>query len=113
VAHPNQSSNDAATVAALLRALRQAEKYAAAHPDETKQILAKYTKLDPAIIDGIWHDFSFKLALTQQLMADWNAEAQWARTTGMVTPQTAIPDFAQSIDSQFLSTIDPEAVKLK
>ena len=113
VAHPNRTDQDAATINALLRAMKQAETFTAANPEEAKQILASYTKLDRGIIDGIWTDFSFKLALTQELLSDWNAEASWAKATGKVASQMPAPNFSESIDSHFLQSVEPNAVKLQ
>ncbi len=113
VAHPKQIDKDAETILALLRALRQAQTYTAAHPDEARQILQKYTKLEPAVVDGIWGSFDFRLSLTHQLVTDWNAEANWAKSTGKVTPQTQIPDFSTNIEPRFLQAVSPDAVKLQ
>jgi ABC-type nitrate/sulfonate/bicarbonate transport system substrate-binding protein len=111
-AHPKQVDQDAATIQGLLHALKQAEIYAAAHPEEAKQIVQKYTKLDRGTIDGIWGSFSFRIALTPELISYWQAEALWAKTTGKVTQQTEVPDFSRYIDPRFLQVVDPGSVKL-
>jgi ABC-type nitrate/sulfonate/bicarbonate transport system substrate-binding protein len=111
-AHPKQVDRDAATIQGLLRALKQAEIFAAGHPEEAKQTVQRYTKLDRATIDGIWGSFSFRIALTPELVSFWQAEANWAKATGKVTQQTEIPDFTEYIDPRFLQVVDPGAVKL-
>ena len=113
VSHPRQVDADPATIQAILRALVQAQQYTAAHSDEAKQILQGYTKLDPSVIDGIWGSFDFHIGLTPALPADWNAEAQWAKDTGKVTPGTPSPDFSSFIDARFLRAVRPESVKLQ
>jgi len=110
-AHPHQG--DDATIQALLRAMKQAEAFTAANPDEAKRILQSYTKLDRSVIDGIWGDFSFKIALTPELLSDLNAEAQWAKATGKVTPQTPVPDFSGIIDSHLLRSVDQGALEIQ
>ncbi len=112
VAHPKQVDGDVATIESLLRALGEAQAFTAAKPDEAKQILQKYTKLDRSIIDGIWGGFSFKLALTPELLSDWNAEARWAQSTGKVASYTQVPEFRSYIEPRFLKSVDPESVKL-
>ena len=111
-AHPKQVERDPETIKALLRALKLAQEFTAQHPDQAKQILQRYTKLDADVVEGVWSSFSFKLALTRQLLSDWNAEAQWARDTAKVTPQTQTPDFTRFIDSRFLVAVDPASVTL-
>jgi ABC-type nitrate/sulfonate/bicarbonate transport system substrate-binding protein len=112
-AHPKQTDQDGATITAILRALQQAQRFTAEHPEEAKQILQMYTKLDSDIVNGIWGNFSFKIALTKDLLSDWNAEAKWAKETGKVTPQTQVPDFTKFVDSSFLEKIDPGSVRLQ
>jgi NitT/TauT family transport system substrate-binding protein len=111
-AHPKQVDQDAATIQGLLRALKQAETFAAGHPEEAKQTVQKYTKLDRSTIEGIWGSFSFRIALTPELVSYWQAEALWAKATGKVTQQTEIPDFSGNIDPRFLQAVDPGAVNL-
>jgi len=112
-AHPKQVEQDPEIIKALLRALKQAERFTAEHPDEAKQILQRYTKLDSDVINGIWPNFSFNIRLTKELLSDWDAEARWAKETGKVTPQTQIPDFTKFVDRRFLWSIDPDSVKLQ
>jgi ABC-type nitrate/sulfonate/bicarbonate transport system substrate-binding protein len=112
VAHPRAKKDDDATVSSMLRALKQAEAFTASNPEEAKQILQKYTQLDRGTVDGIWGSFVFKLSLTPELLADWNAEARWAKATGTVTPQTPIPDFNEYIDARLLQAVDAGSVRL-
>jgi ABC-type nitrate/sulfonate/bicarbonate transport system substrate-binding protein len=111
-ARPEQIEKSPEVIEALLRALVQAETFIAQNPDKSKQIMQKYTKLDREVIDGIWGSFSFKAALGQKLLDYWNAEAIWARDTTKVRPDTKIPDFKRFVDSRFLKSVNPGAVKL-
>jgi sulfonate transport system substrate-binding protein len=111
-ARPEQIEKTPGVVEALLRALAQAENFIADNPGESKQIMQKYTKLDPTVVDGIWNNFSFKVALNQKLMDDWNAEAIWALDTAKVRPDTKVPDFNKFVDSRFLKRVNSSAVRL-
>jgi NitT/TauT family transport system substrate-binding protein len=113
VAHPKQLDKDADQIRALLRALQQAQTYLVAHPQEGKEIMQRYTKLDPEIVNGIWGSFDFRVSLTSQLIDDWNAEAKWAKSTSKVPPETTVPDFSTYIDTRFLHDVSPEAVKIQ
>ena len=113
VAHPRAKKDDDVVVSSMLRALQEAEVFTAAHPEEAKQILQKYTKLDLDTINGIWGSFSFQLSLTADLLADWNAEARWAKATGKVTPQTPVPNFNEYVDPRMLQAINNSAVRLQ
>jgi ABC-type nitrate/sulfonate/bicarbonate transport system substrate-binding protein len=113
VAHPSQLDKDGPQIRALLRALQQAQTFIAANPQEGKDILQRYTKLDPDVVNGIWGSFDFRLSLTKQLIEDWNAEANWAKSTAKVPPDTAVPDFSSYIDTRFLHDVSPEAVNVQ
>lgn len=96
----------------ILLGLIDAEKFIQNQPDEAKEIVAKYTKLDKAIIDTIWSNFDFRVALTPDLLELWNQEAQWAKDTGKVTEETVIPNFRNIIFSDPLKKVSPFAVEL-
>lgn len=95
----------------LLRGLFEAEGYIEKNPDQAKEVVVKYTKLDPKTVDGIWDSFDFRLALTPQLIEYWNREADWARSTGKVKSDAVKPDFGQIIFAEPLKRIAPKAVE--
>lgn len=99
-------------IKAILKALVRAGAYVESNSDEAKQICQKYTKLDREIIDGIWGNFVFKLALTSKLIEYWNAEAKWAIETGKVKEGTEIPDFRKIVDERFIKDVSPESLRL-
>jgi NitT/TauT family transport system substrate-binding protein len=111
-ARPDQVEKSPEVIEALIKGLVRAATYIAEHPEEAKQILQRYTKLDRDVIDGIWANFIFKPALVQKLIDYWNAQAIWARDTAKVTPDTKVPDFRKVVDDRFLKRVKPDAVKL-
>jgi hypothetical protein len=72
----------------------------------------KYTLLDKETVDGIWSSFDFRIALTPQLLDYLNREAQWAKDTGKVKPETATPNFRDIIFDAPLKNISSSAVEL-
>jgi ABC-type nitrate/sulfonate/bicarbonate transport system substrate-binding protein len=102
---------DPDTIAALLRALADAQALVQSDPGRAKQIMQRYTKLDPPVVDGIWSSFSFKLALNRALLDDWTQEADWMRATGKVSPTAPAIDWKSVPETRFLRAIDPDAVQ--
>jgi len=96
----------------LLHALVRAEEFIETNPEESKQIVVKYTKLDRATVDHIWNNFVFKPSLNERLPNYLNAEAQWAIETGKVNADTKIPDFTEYIYSEPLKRVKPTAVTI-
>ena len=102
---------DPATLEKLLKGLVDAEKFTESNPEEAKQIIMNYTKLDKPTIDSIWSSYDFHIALTPQLSEFLNREAQWAKDTGKVTKDTATPNFNDYIFDQPLKSIKPSGVE--
>lgn len=110
--NPTQIEKNPQLIEALIRGLVRSENFIEKNPEEAKQIMQKYTKLDRDVIDGIWNNFSFKPALVQKLIDYWNVQAIWAKDTGKVTSDTKIPDFRSIVDDRFLKKVKPDAVTL-
>jgi ABC-type nitrate/sulfonate/bicarbonate transport system substrate-binding protein len=96
----------------LLKALIKAQEFVKGNPDEAKNIVIKYTKLDRSVIEGIWKNFSFGVALNKLLLDYQNQEAVWAREKGTVPANAPAVDFRQRIYDAPLKGIKPEAVQL-
>jgi sulfonate transport system substrate-binding protein len=111
-ARPEQIDQQKAVITGLLRALVRAGDFIQKNPDQAKQSVENHTKLDREVVDGIWHNFVFKPALTAQLIDDWTAEAKWAQQMKMVPPDAKLPNFRNLIDDSFLRPVDPSAVQL-
>ena len=99
-------------VETILKALVKAGDFIESNPEESKQVLMKYSKLDRETIDGIWDNFVYKPALNELLPNYLNAEAQWAIETGKVKPDTKIPDFSEYIYEEPLRKVKPEYVTI-
>jgi NitT/TauT family transport system substrate-binding protein len=111
-AHPEQIEKSPETIQAIVNAFGKASAFIEKNPEESKEIMRKYTKLDREIIDGIWQNFVFRPALVQKLITYWNDEALWAKNTGKVKPDTKIPDFRGVVEDRFLKAASPSSVKL-
>ena len=101
-----------ATLEKLLKGLVAAEKFTKDNPEEAKAIVMKYTKLDKETVDGIWSSFDFRVVLTPQLLEYLTREAQWAKDTGKVKPETATPNFRDIIFDAPLREVSSSAVEL-
>ena len=102
-----------ALLGAFLRGLHDAQAFVQEHPDEAKGILIKYTKLDRALVDDIWGNFVFKVAITDLFVEYTTAEAKWAIEKGTFPADTPVPDFRTVLYKNLLIVIDPSAVKMK
>jgi len=100
------------TLEKLLAGLLVAEDFVSNNPDEAKNIVVKYTKLDKSTVDGIWDNFDFRIALTPQLVEFLNREIAWAKDTGKISKDGLVPDLQSIIWDQPLKNIRPSAVEL-
>jgi ABC-type nitrate/sulfonate/bicarbonate transport system substrate-binding protein len=97
----------------ILKSFVEAENFIINNPQESKQIVAKYTKLDPTVIDGIWNYFDFRTSLTPQLKTYLNKQFDWALSNGKSKENTQRPNYDNYIYPQILQQIDPSKVESK
>lgn len=113
VVKPSDVANRRQIVDSVLRGLVKAEALIRQDPAGAKQIVVNYTKLDRAVVDGIWGNFVYAPALNKQLVSYMTAQAAWAKEKGDMPRTAAVPDFRREvINSEPLKTIRPEAVQL-
>jgi NitT/TauT family transport system substrate-binding protein len=103
---------DATILEKLLKGLIAAEQFTRDNPEEAKEVVVKYTKLDRGTVDGIWSSFDFRIALTPQLLDYLHREAAWAKDSGKVKPETPTPNFRGAIFDAPLKSVAPSAVEL-
>ena len=96
----------------LLKGLLKAEEFIKSNPEEAKQIIAKQTKLDIAIINETWGNYNFSVSLNKSLIELLVAESKWAIESGKYPKETPIPDFNSVVKSDLLKKISPAKVGL-
>jgi NitT/TauT family transport system substrate-binding protein len=95
----------------FLRALAQAEEYAARNPAEAQAIVQDALDLDPASMQAVWERNLFSLTLDQALIAAMEDEARWLIANNL-TAERSVPDFLDYIWEAGLGEVRPEAVDL-
>lgn len=65
------------TTKRLMRAFILAEKYIAANPDESKQIVQEATGVSKAAIDALWQEYEYSVGLDSDLLSIIEKEAKW------------------------------------
>lgn len=96
----------------ILLSLIDAENFAKENPDQAKEVVITYTKLDKQTIDRIWSSYDFSITLTEQLLTNFNKQVKWAKDTGKVEQHIAEPDFNQIIYTDTLKSIDANKVEI-
>ena len=89
-------------VTAFIRALKKADAFRAAHPDEAKAILAKQTKLDIATINAIWDYYNMHLTFDRQgLTGATTAVGQWVKESQPDYAPKPLPDYSLYYDDHY------------
>ncbi|MFH0860687.1 MAG: ABC transporter substrate-binding protein [Candidatus Altiarchaeota archaeon] len=104
-AHPEETEK-------ILRSLLKASQFIEQNPEESKNIVMPYSKLDRDTLDVIWSNFVFKPVLNDLLPEYLEAEAEWAKETGKVSADTVVPDFREYIYTDSLKRVKPEYVTI-
>ncbi|MBI1804083.1 MAG: ABC transporter substrate-binding protein [Ignavibacteriae bacterium] len=93
----NTLSQKSEALKELIKGLLGAQEFIKNNPDEAKQIVAVQTKLDIAILNQTWSNYTFSVGLDANLVDLCVAEANWAIETGKYPQGTAIPNFKEII----------------
>jgi sulfonate transport system substrate-binding protein len=107
-----QSDSNTAVTTKIIKALIEAEKYLNTNPAESKTIVAKYTKLDFDVIDGIWGNFDFSISLTPTLESYLKSQFSWGKEQKKINAEVPLPDYKSTINPKILSKIDASKVEI-
>jgi ABC-type nitrate/sulfonate/bicarbonate transport system substrate-binding protein len=105
---PALSDDDATR---LLRALRRACALIETQPARARAQLARQLKLDASVVDALWPDYDFRVALEQTLVTTLESESRWAVREGLVADK-ATPDYLDRVRPGPLRALDRRAVTL-
>lgn len=95
----------------FLRALAEAEAYAARSPASSKAIVQRRLELAPAYMETVWSQNQFLLSLDQSLILAMEDEARWMIEHGL-TPERQVPDFLEYLHEGDLEALKPGAVNV-
>ena len=107
----NFVQNHPATMQKLLRALLRAEQYLGEHAQEARAMLIDDTKIDPALFDTIWPNYSLSLTLNQASLNMLEDQARWAISNGLVETKV-VPNFLDAIYLDAMLAVKPAAVSI-
>lgn len=99
------------TVKKVLRALIKAETFVKRHPEESRRLVAEFTKTDKAIIDDTWDVFTFEVALEQGLLVNLEDQTRWVIKNRLAT-RTDMPNYLDFIYDNALRSVKPEAIRI-
>jgi NitT/TauT family transport system substrate-binding protein len=94
----------------MLRALIKAEEFVRRHPDAAQKIDADFSKIELSIVQEMWADRTYTVALDQSLVLALEDESRWAIEGGLTT-QKSVPDYLDYIYVDGLMSVKPEAVR--
>lgn len=95
----------------LLRALLKAEAFAKAHPDESLNIIAKVTGVEPAVLRAHGDPLTYELSLHQSLLLATENEIRWCFRRNMA-PKAEFPDVLQAFETEPLRALKANAVTI-
>jgi len=99
------------TLKKVLRALIKAETFVKRHPEESRRLVAEFTKTDKAIIEDTWDVFTFEVALDQGLLVNFEDQTRWVIKNRLAT-RTDMPNYLDFIYDNALRSVKPEAVRI-
>ncbi|MFP5213095.1 MAG: ABC transporter substrate-binding protein [Acidobacteriota bacterium] len=100
--------NRSDTVMRLMKALLQADDFAAKRSAETRAIMAKYSKNGGASVEYSWENNKYGVSLDQSLLEVMEDEADWKIKSGGVDKADP-PNYLRLIWDKGLNELSPEA----
>ncbi len=98
-------------VLGFLKALTRAEQYLKQYRQEALQKVLPYIAKEGVTLEPSWHEAQFKTGITHVLLNSLEMQAVWMLNNGLKTG--VIPDFVNYVDTNYLLTVNPEAVTLQ
>ena len=95
----------------FLKALYQAEKFVADQPSEAKAIVKQQMNFTDAYIETVWQQNQFSLSLSMLMILAMESEARWL-ISNHLTRTSALPEFADYVYKEGLSSVKPGAVNI-
>jgi len=99
------------TIERFIKSLAQAETYLLTHPDEARGIVQEWLGYDSAYITSVWPQHHFSISLDYSLIVAMSDEAHWMIKNDLTT-ETVVPDFLDSIYTDGLDSVNPQAVNI-
>lgn len=96
----------------LLGALQRAVQFIAEQPAQAQAILKARLGMDQGFVDATWHDYQYRLALSQSLVGTLEGEARWALREGHVPAGGKVANMLQFVEPGPLRKALPAAVSL-
>jgi ABC-type nitrate/sulfonate/bicarbonate transport system substrate-binding protein len=104
-------SKNPEAVKKVLRALIKAETFVKQHPGESRRLVAEFTKTDKAVVEDMWDVFTFKVALDQALLVNFEDQTRWVMKKRLAT-RTDMPNYLDFIYDNALRSVQPSAVRI-
>jgi len=95
----------------VLRALCKAENFTQQHPEEARRLAAEFLKTDKTILDETWDIFTFRVALDQVLLVDFEEQTRWI-IKHQLTERREMTNYLDYIYMDGLLAVKPEAVRI-
>jgi len=102
LASPTAVSEKPQALTAFVASLADASAPLQSGADSAVQAVAQATQLDAGLLREVLAEFDFTVQLQPELATDLSDLGEWAKTQGSIEPATTLPDYAQSLDDQFL-----------
>lgn len=97
------------TIKGFLRAIVKAENFIRQEPKISREIHAKVSGVDEAIIATIFNRMNFNLSMDQALLLDLEDQARWIISYGY-TDKKIVPNYLDYLYPDTLQAVKPEAV---
>lgn len=100
-------------IAALLKALIEAESVIANDPQRTVPMLAREVGVTPAAMRAMWSDYTMRVRFDDGMLNTILADGRWIHATQEGFKDRPLPAYASFMDPNLLREVDPNRVTIR
>ncbi len=105
------NKNNPELLVQVVTALLKAEVFLDSNKEESIDIMASRLETDRANIDSVWHDYRFRVSMSQSLLLTLDDVARWSILNNL-TDKAEVPNFLNFLYLNALEEAKPEAVTI-
>ena len=94
----------------FMKAIVDAEEFIENNTEASKKIIVKRLKMDPIIVETVWDNFTYQVALDQVALVTLDNETRWAIEHGYVN--SGLPNYLDFIDFEPMEAVKPAGINI-
>jgi ABC-type nitrate/sulfonate/bicarbonate transport system substrate-binding protein len=97
-------------LASYLKALQNAQSYILENPEESQEILSRYTEIPLNVVETIWNEVDYQLSLSERMLSLLEDQARWMIQNELA--DTTRYDMRELIHFESMEEVHPQGITI-